>query len=119
MTKSIANETEDRLLDTVVQVVTTTETKEEAHQIATAVVEQHLAACVQVLGPITSIYWWQGKVETAEEWLCLIKSRQSAYPELEQAIRTLHSYEVPEILCFATVNGSQDYQAWLLAHVKK
>ena len=93
--------------------MTTTETEEEARRIARALVERRLAGCVQVLGPITSTYRWEGEVETAQEWLCLIKSRRDLYPELETAIRELHAYEVPEILALPVVEGDRRYLEWL------
>lgn len=96
-----------------IQVVTTAATKPDAQAIATAVVAKRLAACAQVIGPITSTYWWQGQIETAEEWLCVVKSRQDLYEPLEQAIREIHPYEVPEILAVPVVQGSQDYLEWM------
>ncbi len=96
-----------------IQVMTTTETEEEARRIARALVERRLAGCAQVLGPITSTYRWEGKVETAQEWLCLIKSRRDLYPALEAAIRELHAYEVPEILALPVVEGEPHYLEWL------
>ena len=96
-----------------IQVVTTAATKADAQAIATAVVGKRLAACAQVIGPITSTYWWQGKIETADEWLCIMKSRQDLYKALEKAIRQVHPYEVPEILAFPVVLGSQDYLEWM------
>ena len=62
-----------------IQVVTTAEKREDAEKIARAVVEKRLAGCVQILGPVTSIYWWKGNVETAEEWQCVMKSRSDLY----------------------------------------
>jgi len=96
-----------------IQVVTTTATKADAQAIATAVVARRLAACAQVIGPIRSTYWWQGQIETAEEWLCIMKSRQDLYDELEKAIRQAHPYDVPEILAVPVVQGSQDYLEWM------
>ena len=96
-----------------IQVVTTAATKAAAQAIATAVVARRLAACAQLIGPITSTYWWQGQIETAEEWLCVMKSRQDLYEALEQAIRQVHPYEVPEILAIPVVLGSQDYLEWM------
>jgi periplasmic divalent cation tolerance protein len=96
-----------------IQVVTTTETRTDAQRIAIAVVEKRLAGCAQVLGPITSTYWWKEKVETAEEWLCVVKSRTDLYGELEKAIRGIHPYEVPEILAIPVVKGSKSYLEWL------
>ena len=81
-------------------------------------VEQRLAACVQIVGPITSTYRWQGKVETTEEWLCVIKSRGALYEALEQAIRGVHPYEEPEILAMPITEGSQSYLHWLDENLK-
>jgi periplasmic divalent cation tolerance protein len=96
-----------------IQVVTTTEHQEDAERIARALVEERLAACVQVAGPITSIYRWRGQIETAREWQCCAKSRRELYDEIERAIRRLHPYEVPEILAMPVLAGSADYLAWL------
>lgn len=96
-----------------IQVTTTTETQADAQEIADVVVEKRLAACAQVIGPVTSTYWWQGKIETAEEWLCMIKSKAALYEELEKAIRATHPYEEPEIIATPIVKGSQGYLAWL------
>jgi Uncharacterized protein involved in tolerance to divalent cations len=95
------------------QVLTTTETKEEAGKIAQYLVEQKLAACVQITGSITSIYRWKGKVETAQEWLCLIKTREELYSKVETAIKKLHSYETPEIIAVPIIKGSSEYLSWL------
>jgi periplasmic divalent cation tolerance protein len=96
-----------------IQVFTTTETKEEAWKIAQYLVEQKLVACVQITGPITSIYRWKGKVESAQEWLCLIKTREELFEKVEAAIKKLHSYETPEIVAVPIVKGSKEYLNWL------
>ena len=96
-----------------IQVNTTTATKADAERIATALVERRLAACVQVGGPVTSCYRWQGKIETAEEWLCTAKTTREAYDQVEQAIRELHPYEAPEIIAVPIVAASAGYLAWL------
>ncbi|MEN6621293.1 MAG: divalent-cation tolerance protein CutA [Smithella sp.] len=96
-----------------IQVTTTTDNKEEAEKIAQHLVGEKLAACVQIMGPINSTYRWKGKVETAEEWLCLIKTKESLYPELEKAIISLHSYETPEIVASFIVKGSTGYLGWI------
>jgi periplasmic divalent cation tolerance protein len=96
-----------------IQVMTTTATPEDAERIAQALVGRRLAACVQIVGPIRSIYHWQGNVEAGQEWLCLVKSRQDLYPQIEAAIRGLHPYEVPEILALPVTAGSASYLAWL------
>lgn len=76
-------------------------------------VEKRLAGCVQVVGPITSTYWWQGRIEQAEEWQCIVKSRQDLFDALAEAIWAGHPYDVPEILAIPVVAGGKDYLAWL------
>jgi periplasmic divalent cation tolerance protein len=94
-------------------IMTTTDKKTAAEEIASALVERRLAACVQVVGPIISTYWWQGKIERAEEWQCQIKSRTDRYTDIEKTIRSLHSYEVPEIVAVPITGGSGDYLQWM------
>ena len=96
-----------------IQVVTTTERQEDAEGIARRLIEKRLAACVQIVGPITSTYRWQGKIETSREWQCWAKSRRELYEKIEAAIRRLHSYEVPEILAVPIIAGSPGYLAWV------
>ena len=96
-----------------IQVVTTVDSKTAAESIAEALVDAHLAACVQILGPITSIYRWQGEREKAEEWLCLIKTDADSYGALAESIREVHPYEVPEILAMDVVDGNPDYLLWM------
>jgi len=100
-----------------IQVVTTTAAKADAERIALTLIEQRLAACAQVSGPITSCYRWQGRLETAEEWLCTIKTRADAYAAVEQAIRREHPYQEPEILATPVIAGSPSYLAWLAGEV--
>ena len=95
------------------QITTTTADRDEAERIAAALVERRLAACVQIVGPIRSIYRWQGEVERADEWLCLIKATREAFPAVETAIHELHSYECPEVIATPIVDGSTDYLRWL------
>lgn len=102
-----------------IQVATTVATEEDAGAIAGLLVEKRLAACVQVLGPMTSHYRWQGKIETAGEYLCLAKSRVALYPEIEAAIKAIHPYEVAEIIATPIIAGSNEYLAWLTAEVKE
>jgi periplasmic divalent cation tolerance protein len=100
-------------LSDYIQIVTTTAGREEAQTIARALVEERLAGCVQVLGPITSTYRWKGAIETSEEWQLWIKSRSELFTQIEQTIRRLHSYEVPEIIAVPILAGSESYLAWL------
>ncbi|HPD56487.1 MAG TPA: divalent-cation tolerance protein CutA [Smithellaceae bacterium] len=96
-----------------IQISTTTETKEQAQKIAQHLVEQKLAACVQISGPMESTYRWKGNVETAQEWLCAIKTRASLFKKVEAAIKKLHSYETPEIIAVPVVQGTEDYLRWI------
>jgi periplasmic divalent cation tolerance protein len=98
---------------THIQVVTTTALRDEAERIGRELVEARLAACVQIVGPITSVYRWQGKIETGEEWQCWAKTRGELFARVEEAIRRIHPYEVPEILAVPVVAGSAKYLAWL------
>lgn len=101
-----------------IMVVTTTPHRGDAERIAQGLVERYLVACAQISGPITSVYRWQGAVETAQEWRCVAKTDRAKYEAVEQAIRQLHPYEVPEIVVTPIVAGSQAYLDWLQAALK-
>jgi len=96
-----------------VVVLITASSQEEAERIATALVEEMLAACVNVIPGVTSIYRWEGKIERAEEWLLVAKSRSDVMGELVQRVGALHSYDVPEILALPLAGGSEVYLRWL------
>jgi periplasmic divalent cation tolerance protein len=101
-----------------VQAVTTTPSRAAARRIARTLVDRRLAACVQVVGPIVSIYRWQGRVETAREWLCLIKTSRARFRELSVTIEDLHPYDTPEIVALPIAAGSRRYLDWLAASVR-
>jgi periplasmic divalent cation tolerance protein len=94
-------------------VFTTTSSQEEARRIANALVERRLAACVNIVSKIDSIYRWKGKVEEAQEFLLLIKTTESAVENLRDAIQELHSYEVPECIVLPIESGSEKYLNWI------
>ncbi len=96
-----------------IQVTVAINSEEGAHTIAEALVTKRLAASVWVSGPITSRYWWKGKVEKAEEWVCTVKTRKDLYYEVEQTIKEIHPYEVPGILASPVVAGNQSYLDWI------
>jgi periplasmic divalent cation tolerance protein len=102
-----------------IQVLTTADKKEDAKRIARILLEARLAACIQVVGPISSLYWWKGKIEEDEEWLCIIKSRKDLYKELEKTIRKNHPYEVPEIIAIPIISGNRNYLKWMNMELKK
>jgi periplasmic divalent cation tolerance protein len=94
-------------------VLSTCADREQAERIAYRLVEQQIAACVNILPAVQSIYRWQGKVETAAEVLMVIKTSADLVPEVESAIASLHSYDVPEFLVLPVFGGSHAYLAWL------
>jgi len=96
-----------------IQVITTTEKKDDAEAIARTLVEKRLAACVQIVGPVTSVYRWQGQIETAAEFQVIAKSRRELFAQIEQAIGEVHPYDVPEILVVPVDEGSREYLAWV------
>ena len=96
-------------------VLSTAGSRDEAESIAESLVEQGLAACVNLVPGLTSIYRWQGSTERADEVLLIIKTTAQRLPALEAALRSLHSYEVPELLVLAPEGGGDDYLAWLIA----
>ena len=94
-------------------VLTTTGSKDEARKIGRALVERRLAACVNVVAPVHSIYRWEGKIEEAEEWLLLAKTTRAAFERVREAILDLHSYEVPECISVSIDDGSAGYLGWI------
>jgi len=96
-----------------VVVLVTAGSREEAGRIGTALVTERLAACVNLIGPIRSIYRWQGSIEEADEWQLVVKARAADLSALEARVKALHSYEVPEILALPVYGGSAAYLAWL------
>ncbi len=96
-----------------VQVTTTTGARHDAEQIASELVSRRLAACVQVSGPITSTFRWQGKVETAEEWVCTAKTTLAQLSAIEKLFEEIHPYDVPEVIATPIVDGSAAYLRWV------
>ena len=103
--------------DQPIAVFITAPNKEEAARLADMLVERKLAACVQVLAPMQSVYRWQGKVERQEEVLLIAKTVNSKFAELEREVGALHSYETPEIMAFPLTRWSEPYLQWLNASV--
>jgi periplasmic divalent cation tolerance protein len=97
----------------VVLVLTTFPADGDAEKFARSLVEERLAACVNILPPMRSIYSWKGEIETANERQLLIKTTTPRVPELEARVKTLHPYEVPEFLVVAVLDGSTDYFSWV------
>jgi periplasmic divalent cation tolerance protein len=98
-------------------VLTTAASEEEAGKIARALVDRRLAACVNIVPQITSVYRWQDNVEEAREWLLLVKTTSTAFDQVRQAIADLHSYDVPECVCLTIEDGSPNYLEWIAESV--
>ena len=94
-------------------VFTTAASVDEARRIAEALVDRKLAACANIVPKAVSIYRWKGKIEEAEEWLLLVKTTAQAFPRVRDTIKELHSYELPECMCFTVEDGSAEYLNWI------
>lgn len=103
----------------LVQVSTTLDSPDSAAALAHVLVERRLAACVQVIGPIESTFRWADAVQTAPEWLCLIKARDADLPEIVAVITDMHPYDLPEIVAVPIVGGHAPYLAWLVSSTRR
>jgi periplasmic divalent cation tolerance protein len=102
-----------------VAVLTTLPNRDDAQRLAAALVALRLAACAQTLGPLCSTYRWDGKVETSDEWLLILKTRGDAYPLVEHEIRARHPYQTPQIVALPIVAGLVSYLQWIDAEVRQ
>jgi periplasmic divalent cation tolerance protein len=98
-------------------VLTTTASEEEARKIARNLVERRLAACVNIIPQVSSIYRWQEKIEEAREWLLVIKTTAAAFAQVRDTITELHSYDLPECICLTIEDGSPNYLQWIAESV--
>jgi periplasmic divalent cation tolerance protein len=94
-------------------VLTTAGSVDEARRIAEGLVDRKLAACVNIVPKVVSIYRWKGRVEEAEEWLLWIKTTEAAYPRVRDAIKEMHSYELPECMSIVANDGCPAYMKWI------
>ncbi|HEY6274142.1 MAG TPA: divalent-cation tolerance protein CutA [Terriglobales bacterium] len=99
-------------------VLTTAGSVDEARKIARALVERRLAACVNIVPQIESVYRWQGKIETASECLLVVKIVATAFEGVRATIKALHSYETPECIMLEVAAGNQDYLDWITGSVE-
>ena len=102
-----------------IQIVTTVENEDDAKKIAELLVGRRLAACVQIVGPVTSYFRWDGKIDTAREYQVIIKSRNDLFPELESVLTDAHPYDVPEILATPILAGGEGYLNWLSEELRR
>lgn len=101
-----------------IQMITTVPREEDAKALAGHLVRRKLAACVQILGPVTSVYRWKGEVQQSVEWICFIKTAADLYPEVQKAITEAHPYEIPEVVALPLTRGSEAYFGWLQGCLK-
>jgi periplasmic divalent cation tolerance protein len=94
-------------------VLTTAGSQEEARKIARALVDRRLAACVNIVPQVESVYRWQDKMETSKEWLLLIKTQAESFEQVCAAVKELHTYDLPECVMLEVAAGSREYLAWI------
>ncbi|HWC95424.1 MAG TPA: divalent-cation tolerance protein CutA [Candidatus Sulfopaludibacter sp.] len=99
-------------------ILCTCSSEAEAQRIASRLLEDRLAACVNVIPSVRSYYWWQEAIESSAEYLLLIKSTAAHFPAIEEAVRENHSYEVPELLAVPVLAGSANYLTWLNGNLR-
>ena len=100
-------------------VFVTAGTEEEAVNIAELLLEQRKAACVNIVPKVDSLFWWQGKLDSAQESLLIIKTVASLLPEIVELVKGVHSYEVPEIIAMPIIGGNEDYLKWIDSEVEE
>jgi periplasmic divalent cation tolerance protein len=103
----------------LLQVTTTTASREEAELIGRTLVEEKLAACAQVSGPVSSFFHWEGQLDSATEWFCFLKTSVDRYPALEQRLASLHPYETPEVIAVPIEHSRPEYTAWVMESLQR
>jgi len=101
-----------------ITVIMTAANREEAVKIVRQLLQERLIACANIVGPVSSLFWWKGKIEEAEEFLVFMKSQEKLFEVLSERVKALHSYEVPEILALPIIKGLPSYLEWLGASLQ-
>ena len=94
-------------------VLITTDSSAEARRIAEALIERRKAACVNIVPRVDSLFWWKGKLDSAEECLLIVKTKASALDEVTSLVKQIHSYDVPEVIALPIIGGNEDYLRWV------
>ena len=94
-------------------IVVTVSSREEADKIVNVLLERKLIACANILGPVSSRFWWQGKIDSAEEYMIFMKTKRELFEQVADNVKQLHSYEVPEIIALPIVEGAKPYLEWI------
>jgi len=100
-------------------VLSTVSDESKAHEIARALVEARLAACVTVSPPCRSLYWWEEKIADEKECVLVIKTRAALYEDLEKKLKEIHPYQVPEVIALPILRGSEKYLEWLKTETRR
>ena len=103
---------------TYIALFITTATVEEAQRISRVLLEQRKVACVNILSRVNSLFWWQDKLDSAQESLLIVKTKASLLNEIVTLVREIHSYHIPEIIALPIIGGNQDYLEWIGKEVK-
>ncbi|MDE2027844.1 MAG: divalent-cation tolerance protein CutA [Candidatus Omnitrophica bacterium] len=96
-----------------ITVLVTAKDTEEAEKIARGVLNDKLAACANILGGVRSLYWWQGQIDASQEVLLVLKTKEDLFEKIVSRVKSLHSYQTPEIIALSIVHGSGDYLNWI------
>jgi len=107
-----------QLAEDFIVVIVTAKDRTEAEKISRTLLEMRLIACANILGGVASCFVWQGKIEAADECLILMKTRRSLFNEVNEQVKAMHSYEVPEVIALPIAEGSEEYLAWLASNLK-
>jgi len=94
-------------------VIITSGREKEAKRLARVLVEEKLAACVNILPDVESNYWWKGKIESSQEWMLVLKTQEKMVQRIIERVKEIHSYEVPEVIALPIVTGNRDYLQWI------
>ncbi|MBP1731770.1 MAG: putative divalent cation tolerance protein [Deltaproteobacteria bacterium] len=105
-------------MDAIITITTTADSREALEHIGRRLLTKRLIACIQIVGPIKSLYWWKENMEEAEEWLGIMKTREPLYREAEAEIVALHPYEVPEVIGIEPVEVLTTYAQWVCEETK-
>jgi len=93
----------------------TTSDKKEALRIVRCLLNERLIACANIVGPVSSVFWWEGKIDEASEFLVIMKSRKDLFKRLSERVKETHSYEVPEVIALPITEGLPSYLEWMSA----
>jgi periplasmic divalent cation tolerance protein len=99
-------------------IIVTASSKSEAEKIVRTLLEERLIACANIIGPVHSLFWWQGKIDEAQEHLILMKTRKDLFNKLADKVKAIHSYQIPEIIAMPIVEGFKPYMEWLESSLK-